>query len=161
MMKLEDYLLGAKKIMMAQKCGYLTQDDDAVGDVAFRMMWADYTWNGKSKPNTWRYNQAVYAIKKIITKRKKQPKHISLSKQISKKDDTMSLGDVIPCKKSYNNEYNDLCEKIDSVLDSRTRDCFYMYYRDNMTFKEIGSKFNFSRQRAEQIVKNGANKVKE
>jgi len=69
-LKLDEYLAGARRIMVAQKCGFLIHDEDAVADVAYRMMRADQTWNGESSRGTWRYNQAKYALMRILSKTK-------------------------------------------------------------------------------------------
>ena len=70
-LSMNEYLNQAKKIMLNNNCFYLAKDDDAVGEVASRMMMADHTWNGNSSRETWRYNQAWYAITKILKRNKK------------------------------------------------------------------------------------------
>ena len=68
---LDEYLAQARKIMIAERCVALVDDEDAVADVAYKMIQADQTWNeAKSSRRTWRYDRAKYAIKRILYKRK-------------------------------------------------------------------------------------------
>lgn len=159
-MTLEDYLLDAKKIMISKRCGNLVNDEEAIGEVASRMMWADHTWNGKSKRSTWRYNQANYAIHKILKKRKNQKKTISLSTIVNHSENkNVYLGDIIE-DKAVSNQYNDILEVINKELYGKTKDCFNMYYVNGMTLQEIGDHYGFSRERARQYVDKGKNKIK-
>lgn len=163
-MKLEDYLLGAKKIMTAQRRGYLTKDNDAIGEVASRMIWADHTWDGRSKRDTWRYNQASFAIQKIVKKQQnqKQKNIISLSKNISRKDDDMTLGDVLEDKRDdITQQYNEICYTASKVLNGVTLNCFNMYYKDNMTMQEIGDTLGFSKENTRLHLNKAIKRIKE
>jgi len=156
-MNIEDYIRGAKKIMINNNCRFLTLDDDAVGEVASCMMMADYTWNGKSKRETWRYNQARYAICNILTRKKRHQHTISLSKPIT---DDLTLGDTIAAEFNTDDRYEEICQIAENILKSKTLDCFNLYYKEGYTLQEIGDRLGFTKERARQYIQRGVKKIK-
>jgi len=156
---LQEYLLDAKRIIINQGCSFLLKDEDAIADVAHRIMIADQTWNGESSKTTWRYNQAKYAILKIITKRKKAKKILSIDRDF---DTRNSLKDIIPDNKtnSFHSIYNSLCEYAEKVLNNHQFECFKLYYVDGLTMEDVGKRLGCTKQYASLHIKKGIKKLK-
>ena len=70
-------------------------------------------------------------------------------------------------KKRDNNQWmrqieaRDFCEKALSILPDRQRDLVEKYYIDGMTQTELGKEYGVSKQRIEQIIKQGLKIVRE
>lgn len=157
---LKEYLLDARRIIVNQGHGFLLKDEDAVADVAHRIMLADATWDGRSSKTTWRYNQAKYAILKIMTKRKKAKKILSIDRDFGQKS---SLHNILPDNKTYfsDNIYHSLCEQAEKVLNGRQLECFKMYYVDGLTMEDIGKKIGCTKQNASLHINKGIKKLKQ
>jgi len=165
---LDEYLVGARKIMLAQKCGYLVNDEDAVSHVAYRMMLADQTWNGKSERGTWRYNQAKYAILRIIGQRKKEKqrniKSLDYGWDSVGDNSGLSLVETLEDPRSQTNntlqQYNEVCECASKHLKGRQLECFTMYYQDGLSMEAIGKQLGCTRANVSLHVIKGTNEVK-
>jgi RNA polymerase sigma factor (sigma-70 family) len=147
---LNEYLIGAQKILNMYGYSCHKRDDDAISYVASCMMKADQTWDGHSSSrDTWRFNQARYAIMKLKTKTRKQRKHISLNKSIGKSGDKdIQLSDVIEVKSQidYTEDFNRLIEMAKKVLSEKQLSCLLMYYKEGLTLQAIGDKLGVTKE---------------
>lgn len=165
-LSLGEYLVGARKIMSAQKCGFLVNDEDAVADVAYRMMLADQTWNGTSSRDTWRYNQARYALMRLLAKRKKNAKKriLSLDYGWHKKDDNeiQSLVEKVRGKdyEDIQDDFNTVCDRAKNVLNDKQYTCLIKHHKHHMTMDAIGQEMGISKQRVLQHIQKGTLKLK-
>ena len=161
---LNEYLLGARKILAKHGYACLRNDEDAISYVASCMMNADHTWDGKSSSRTtWRFNQARYAILKLQTKHRKKRKHVSLDSPISTHGvKSVFLHDILEANDGSHvyTEFKDLMEHAEEVLTERQYDCLSLYYREHMTLQEIGDKLDLTRERVRQILKEAINKLR-
>ena len=163
---LNEYLLGARRILNLHGFRCHRNDEDAISYVASYMMKADNTWNGTSSRNTWRYNQALYAIKHLKAKYRKQKRMVSLSKVVQSKGREITLADMIEAKPQHNcqEQFNDLLSYAKTILTDLQFVCLKMYYADHMTLEQIGNKFGVSkeaiRQNIERAIKNIKNEHK-
>jgi len=157
---LKEYLLDARRIIANQGYGFLLKDEDAVADVAHRIMLADQTWNGESSKTTWRYNQAKYAILRIMTKRNKARKILSLDRDFNQDH---SLKHIIADNKKDvpSGIYDSLCEHAHKILNGRQLECFQLYYIDGLTMEDIGKKLGCTRQNASLHIQKGIKKLKQ
>lgn len=148
---LSEYLKQAKKILMHEGYAYLVRDEDAVSHVAHRMMVADHTWNqGKSSRETWRYNQAKYAILRVVSKLHKERKVFSLDYgwEDEYKYNSLTLANDIPSPAPDNKyeQFHEVCQVADNTLTGRQRECFDMYYKDGLKMEAIAGKLGITRQ---------------
>lgn len=167
---LDEYLTGARKIMTAQKFGFLTNDEDAVAHVAYRMMLADQTWDGSSSRETWRYNQARYAILRVMFKKKKEHKRNVKSldygwDMVERQEGhrARTLADRIEDRSSHEDVYRqflEVCKCADTILTGRPQECFDLYYRDRLNMEEIGKKLGITKQAVSLHVKRGIKEIK-
>jgi len=165
---LDEYLTGAKKIILAQQCGYLLYDEDAVSHVAYRMMLADQTWNGSSSRETWRYNQAKYAIMRIITKRKQERGRGIQSLDYGWDLENDRRSHMVPCKKINESidhqknveQFEDVCERAETILSERQLDCFKLYYKENLSMEEVGQQLGMSKQAVSLHVIRGTKELR-
>ena len=162
---LEEYLLGAKKILNIYGYPCHKKDDDAISFVAYYMMKADQTWDGvSSSKTTWRFNQARYAILKLRAKYRKQKKHISLNKVISEKAGrSIILSDVIADQKTKAKDSFELAEVmnlIEQKLSDRQKECVLMYYVDGLNLEEVGKKLGITKQAVSLNIKKSIEKIK-
>ena len=164
-LSLKEYLTGARRIMLKQKCGYLVNDEDAVSHVAYRMMLADQTWDGSSGRDTWRYNQARYAILRVITKKKKEKGRNIKSLDYGwdmKNDDVQTLSQIIP-DRDYTQiyeQFDDICECANKILKGRKLQCFNLYYKDQRSMEEVGKKLGITKQAVSLHVINSIKEIK-
>lgn len=162
---LDEYLLGARKILSLYGFHCHRNDEDAISYVAHRMMLADQTWDGhSSSKNTWRFNQARYAIMKLKTKHKKQRKLFSLNKTIGKSGSKdIYLSDIIPDKTKENTieMFKQVMTYAQNLLSPRQYDCLRLHYQENLTMEKIGKMLGITKQAVSlsiikgiQIIKN-------
>lgn len=182
-LSLSDYLLIAKKII--SKVGgshkkYL-QDEDVVSYIANAIMMADWRWdqNYKSKEgrkkNQYAYrNQCgIWAIRTLLSKKKKMPKIYSLEESI-KDSDTRNNLDFIVDKKNNNpssiienNEYHDTLKQdmknllSSDILSDKQKEYIDLYYYQNKTLSEIGEIHGLTREAVRQNIVKGVKKLKE
>jgi RNA polymerase sigma factor (sigma-70 family) len=146
---LNEYLNGAKKILSIYGYKHHIKDDDAISFVAYYMMKADNTWDGKSSSrNTWRFNQARYAILKLKNKHRKQKekKEISLYTPIGKDSNSM-LCDTIADNRTHNEyDFNEVIKTAERKLSSTQFKCLKMYFCENMNMEEVGNKLGITKQ---------------
>jgi RNA polymerase sigma factor (sigma-70 family) len=162
---MNEYLLGASKLLALYGYNCHKRDEDAISFVATCMMQADETWDGKSSSrDTWRFNQAKFAIMKLKTRHRKQRKFVSLNKVVHTAEDgrKVFLQDFIEDKKSYPaNNIVDIMAQAEKYLSPQQFECLQLYYYDNMTMQDIGDKIGITKamvslhiKRAVQILKN-------
>jgi RNA polymerase sigma factor (sigma-70 family) len=162
---LDEYLVGARKIMLKEKCGFLADDEDAVSHVAYRMMKADETWDGSSSRTTWRYNQAKYAILRLITQKKKEGKRKILSLDYGwDMDQDILLGDSIEDRSAIDVEdhlqFQEICQTAEELLKDKQLSCFKMHYLEGCSCAEIGRVLKCSRENVRQHLEKGIEKLK-
>jgi RNA polymerase sigma factor (sigma-70 family) len=164
---LDEYLTQARKIILAQKCGFLIKDEDAVAHVAHRMMVADQTWDSeKSSQETWRYDRAKYAIMRIIDKKRKQNKKKVLSLDYGWQEKELGDGQTLIERVQETNheqtyeKLEEICKYARKYLNDNQFTCLVMRYRDHMTLEEIGNKMGVSKQRVDQHLQKAIRKLK-
>lgn len=182
-LSLPEYLLIARKIV--SKIGgphkkYL-QDDDVISYIANAIMMADWRWdqNYKSKDgrkkNQYAYrNQCgIWAIRTLLSKKKKTPKIYSLEESIKDSDSRNNLDFIIDKKNNNpasiieNNEYNqtlrnDIKNLLSSdLLSDKQKEYIELYYYQNKTLAEIGSMFGLTREAVRQNIVKAIKKLKE
>lgn len=182
-LSLSEYLLIAKKII--SKVGgahkkYL-QDEDVVSYIANAIMMADWRWdqNYKSKDgrkkNQYAYrNQCgIWAIRTLLSKKKKTPKVYSLEESIKDSDSRNNLDFIVdkkhnnPASIIENNEYhNSLKQDMKNLLSSdilsdRQKEYINLYYYQNKTLSEIGELHGLTREAVRQNIVKGIKKLKE
>lgn len=180
---LSEYILIAKKIV--SKIGgahkkYL-QDDDVISYIANAIMMADWRWdqNYKSKDgrkkNQYAYrNQCgIWAIRTLLSKKKKTPKIYSLEDSIKESDSRNNLDFIIdkrdtnPAHIVENQEYKqtlkqDMQNLLDSdILSDKQKQYIKLYYYQNKTLAEIGDIFGLTREAVRQNIVKAVKKLKE
>lgn len=160
----------------------MLKSEDAIANVANCIMMADWRWDNERKGETgqqktkysYRNQCAIWAIKSYIS-RKKNKKNKSHSVDINNYDDAnLSLLDILPSKskspidilmdiESDNNikAYIDqILNSDNNILSSRQSECLKLYYLENMTFAQIGSKFGITREAVRQNIKKAIEKIR-
>lgn len=180
---MSEYILIAKKII--SKIGgahkkYL-QDDDVISYIANAIMMADWRWdqNYKSKDgrkkNQYAYrNQCgIWAIRTLLSKKKKMPKMYSLEESIKDSDSRNNLDFIIDKKNNNpssiieNSEYKqtlkqDMQNLLNSdILSDKQRQYIELYYYQNKTLAEIGEIFGLTREAVRQNIVKAIKKLKE
>jgi RNA polymerase sigma factor (sigma-70 family) len=161
---LDEYLLGARKILNLYGYKCHKNNDDAIAFVAYYMMKADQTWDGTSSAKTtWRFNQARYAILKLKNKHKKQRRLVSLNKVINEKDNRKTfLSDIISDNKEKFDKdlFSEIIHEAHKHLSKRQLECITMYYIDGLNLEETGQKLGITKQAVSLHVKNAIEKLK-
>ena len=160
----------------------MLKSEDAIANVANCIMMADWRWDNERKGETgqqktkysYRNQCAIWAIKSYIS-RKKNKKNKSHSVDINNYDDAnLSLLDIIPSKskspidilmdiESDNNikaHIDQILNSDNNILSSRQSECLKLYYLENMTFAQIGSKFGITREAVRQNIKKAIEKIR-
>lgn len=165
---LNEYLLGARRLLT--KYGYPChlKDEDAVAYVAHCMMKADQTWDGtKSSRDTWRFNQARWAIGKLRAKKRKERKHVSLHAPIrgcgnNGTGKATFLHDVLEAQDNtyVYREAAEVMKQAKECLDERQYACVESYYLKSMTLQQIGDQLGCTREYVRQILKKAMNRLR-
>jgi len=161
----------------------MLKSEDAISNVANCIMMADWRWDKNRKGETgqqkskysYRNQCAIWAIKSYMT-RKKQKNSKAHSVHIDTKydDDCLSLIDILPDPTmspidqiihnedtSYINNYIDtILSTENNILSDRQAQCLKMYYIHDMTFAEIGKRFNITREAVRQNIKKAISKIR-
>lgn len=173
---LSTYLMLSKKIINKFAPKFIVKqmlsDEDAVSDVATAIMNADKNFDPNREGSTkqkktlysYRNQCGLWAIKTYITKQYKSKKLNSLDFTID--DNNSSLYSTIPDHKNKdpldvlieNEEEDNLNMDISSILNSdilnqKQKEQIRMYYFDNMSLAEIGSKYGVTREAVRQNIK--------
>ncbi len=140
----------------------MLSDEDIITNIATQIMFGDWKWNpDKSSKQTYRINRARWAIKHYVSqimKDKDSPKVYSIYHTKYNTDDI--LPDLKDGIKEVDNK--DMIESILSsqLLSTRERDFIYRNYIVQESVKDIALGSNVTRQRVDQIIKEGLNKLK-
>jgi RNA polymerase sigma factor (sigma-70 family) len=160
----------------------MLKSEDAISNVANCIMMADWRWDNERKGETgqqktkysYRNQCAIWAIKSYIS-RKNNKKNKSHSVDINNYDDAnLSLLDIIPSKskspldilmdlESDGNikQYIDqILSSDNNILSNRQSECLKLYYLEDMTFAQIGSKFGITREAVRQNIKKAIEKIR-
>jgi RNA polymerase sigma factor (sigma-70 family) len=156
---LKEYLLGARKLLSLYGYRCHKNDEDAISSVASAMMMADETWDGcRSSKDTWRYNQAKFAIMKLKNKHRSKRKLMSLDFVISSdRDKNVVLSDVLENKSSNNmaDAFYQVMDYAKKRLSPRQYECIRMYYQEDMTLDAIGKQLHITKQAVSLSIKKG------
>lgn len=185
---LNEYLSIAKRVISrfapkfySNLAGDMLKDEDAISDVAFAIMEADWKWNPEYRSKTgtvrtkraYRNQKAIWAIQTYIQKRHKNNKTMSLSYCRDGYSDT-PLSGLLEDKKKYNPLIETILKDseestkllIDTMFntgiltDSQVK---YIkgYFLEDMTLREVGEIYGVSREAVRQGVEKGLEKLRE
>jgi RNA polymerase sigma factor (sigma-70 family) len=163
-LEMNDYLLGARKMLNKYGFSCHRNDDDAISYVASAMIKADNTWDGHSSSrDTWRFNQAWYAISHLKAKHRRQKKVISLSTVIRHNDGkNVCLGDIIEDKKEHKHfDLSPIISIAQETLTPRQFDCVKRYYLEEMTMEDIGKELGITKQAVSLSIEKAINRLRE
>lgn len=159
----------------------MLKSEDAIANVANCIMMADWRWDKDRKGETgqqktkysYRNQCAIWAIKSYMSRKKNKKSKRGLDIQQNNYDDECSLLDILCVDNKspvenilYQEEQDSLKKYFETILSSDSgilseRQCEYirMYYFDNMTFAEIGKRFNITREAVRQGIKKAIEKI--
>lgn len=181
---LYDYILMAKKIVSKLSSQYnkkLLNTEDVISYVANAIMMADWRWDndyqskeGRKKDlYSYRNQCAIWAIKTLVSKKKKKKKIYSLDETISSSDernnfDFLEDGTYVdPCEALCDKETNiTLCDDIRTLLKSdllsdKQKQYIELYYFKGLTLEKIGNQFGVTREAVRQNINKTIAKLKE
>lgn len=164
---LKEYLLGARKLLALYGYNCLKNDEDAISYVASCMMNADRTWDGtKSSRDTWRFNQAKFAIMKLKTAHRKKRKLRSLEDNLGSGNSPhpIFLKDVIeqPSADFHTpmTVFANIMKYAELVLSQQQLTCLKMRYQDDLKLEDIGTQLGISKQAVDQHIKKAIKTLK-
>lgn len=161
---LDEYLTGASKLLSLYGYNCHKKDEDAISFVASYMMKADQTWDGHSSSrDTWRFNQARFAIMKLKTKYRNRKKLVSLNTVINHKGNRdVILSDVIEDRNNYETieNFNEIMYRAKQNLSSKQFECLSLHYVDGMTLDKIGDKLGITKQAVSLHIIKAVQKLK-
>ena len=141
--------------------------EDAIANVATKIMLADGKWNGKGSKHGFRKQRAEFAIKEYMTRdiRNKRRNIYSMNFETVNPDTGQSceFGDMVPCEP---------CEPVDMMIKSEEAQiiddllgsgvltegqefCIRGYYLDGRTYEDIADERDISKERVRQLVNDG------
>jgi RNA polymerase sigma factor (sigma-70 family) len=162
----------------------MLKSEDAIANVANCIMMADWRWDkdrkgisGQQKTKySYRNQCAIWAIKSYLTRKKnKKGKNIdAYLSNFESSDKELSLLDLVHHKNDNPvdiitkaeedaniKEYLSKILSIDSnILTSRQAEYIKLYYFENLTFAEIGKRFNITREAVRQGIKKAIEKIR-
>lgn len=155
MMTMNEYLRLAKTTILKHGGAYKTRlinDEDAVGEVANAMMMADYTYDDSkgAQPTTWRVNQAIFRISKIVRQMKRHAKCVGIPKGFDAIDKDTSL-----------EGYEQILDDNRKIITEKQRKYIDAIYRDGYTMEEVAQQFGVSKQAICFTVNRAITKIRE
>lgn len=164
----------------------MLRDEDAISNIAYSLMLADWRYdeNYQSERDqnktqySYRNQCAIWAIKSYITKSHKNHKKNKKNKTIfsldyQASDDGITSYHYIADKKASlpeesaidSEERTLIKEKAEqylssSLLTEKQKEYIRLYYYDNYTFEQIGTKYNLTREAVRQSIKKGIAKIR-
>jgi len=160
----------------------MLSSEDAISNVANCIMMADWRWDSERKGATgqqktkysYRNQCAIWAIKSYMTRKKQKfskPHAIEIDQDIN--SDNSSLLDILPdchqspldiiIDKETKTNLDDIIYQIlnKDILSKRQAECVRLYFLEDMTFAQIGKRFNITREAVRQNIKKSITKIKE
>lgn len=160
----------------------MLKSEDAIANVANCIMMADWRWDSERKGSTgqqkskysYRNQCAIWAIKSYMSRKKHKKNKIKTTDIDTKyEDDSLCLLDIIPnttkCPQELIIEQEKFCEiknyietilSNKDILSERQSECLRLYYLEDMTFAQIGKKFNITREAVRQNIKKSLEKIR-
>jgi RNA polymerase sigma factor (sigma-70 family) len=160
----------------------MLKSEDAISNVANCIMMADWRWDkdrkgesGQQKSKySYRNQCAIWAIKSYITrKNSKNNKAHKIEMDNTKDKDCVSLLDILPDKIEspldilINQETQYMVSNLiddvlsNNILTARQAECLRLYYLEDMTFAQIGQKFQITREAVRQNIKKSLHKIRQ
>lgn len=160
----------------------MLSSEDAISNVANAIMMADWRWDKDRKGETgqqktkysYRNQCALWAIQSYVTRKKKNTKRKLVEIYHDNNDKELSLLDVVSDKTSSpvdNLIEQENKENIKKYLETILSESFglisekqakyiKLYYFENLTFSDIGKKFNVTREAVRQGIKKALEKIR-
>ena len=165
----------------------MLQSEDAIANVANCLMMADWRWDKDRKGDTgqqktkysYRNQCAIWAIKSYLT-RKSYKKHRVVDAYIdnnmsSKDSKSLCILDLIVSPEGdpmhimmQQEEHSNLQSYLSKILSidanlltERQSEYIKLYFFEDLTFAEIGKKFNITREAVRQGIKKALTKIRE
>lgn len=160
----------------------MLKSEDAIANVANCIMMADWRWDKDRKGETgqqktkysYRNQCAIWAIKSYMSRKKQKKSKRGIDTQygfdgdnefslldILTKDTNCAIDQIIEQEESLNirNHIEQILSPKNNILSERQCEYLKMYYFDDMTFAEIGKKFNITREAVRQGIKKAIEKI--
>lgn len=160
----------------------MLSSEDAISNVANAIMMADWRWDKDRRGETgqqktkysYRNQCAIWAIQSYVTRKKKKSKKKLVEVYHDNKDKELSLLDIVsdgvalPIDTIIDNEQkSDLKKYFETILSEsfgliseKQAQYIKLYYFDNLTFSDIGKKFNVTREAVRQGIKKALEKIR-
>lgn len=185
---LVEYIDMAKKTIRAFSnkicpgiCNKMSNSEDAIADIAYAMMCADWKYDGERKGKisnqsktrySYRNQCAIWAIQTYIKKHlKSQQLYINNMLNI---DDDSSFADLLedhnqiePIDKIIDQEKTELESQIlkdifdSEILTETQKEKVRLYYIEGLSLAKIGKKYGVTREAIRQNIKNSISKIQE
>jgi RNA polymerase sigma factor (sigma-70 family) len=160
----------------------MLSSEDAISNVANCIMMADWRWDkdrigdsGQQKSKySYRNQCAIWAIKSYITRKNtKNNKAHKVEIDTCMDKEFLSLLDILPDKTEppidilIKEEKKYITSKLideilsNNILSCRQVECLRLYYIEDLTFSEIGKKFNITREAVRQNIKKSLEKIRQ
>lgn len=178
---LDDYYLIAKKIVSSQANGIraglaeeILNNDDALANIAYAIMMADWKFDGRGNRHGYRKKMAIYAIRNYVGRSAKSNKRrmYSLDRKLcdsesdsfaqTMPDNGPSPAEII----QQQDEQDKLVSKIEALLESGAisdQQASYLrqHFLHGMSMAEIGSLRGVSRQSVHDLITRALRELKQ
>ena len=160
----------------------MLSSEDAISNVANAIMMADWRWDKDRKGETgqqktkysYRNQCAIWAIQSYVTRKKKKSRKKLVEVYHDNKDkelyllDIVSDGSVSPIDSIIDSEqqanlkqyFETILSESFGLISEKQAQYIKLYYFDNMTFSDIGKKFNVTREAVRQGIKKALEKIR-
>jgi len=177
----EFYLTASKKLVNSIAPRFKTglaqeilKSEDALGNIATQLMFADWRWDGTGTIEGYRKQCAIWAIQGYLSRDVNfNKKHNMMSLNFNIDDEGHELTEVISDSGSHDPSYI-ASEKeeeqkqqflIDTLLSSGVltepqEECVRMYYLQEMSLTNIAKELKISREAVRQLVDRGINRLR-
>jgi RNA polymerase sigma factor (sigma-70 family) len=160
----------------------MLSSEDAISNVANAIMMADWRWDKDRKGETgqqktkysYRNQCAIWAIQSYVTRKKKKSRKKLVEVYHDNKDKELSLLDIVsdgsisPIDSIIDSEqqanlkqyFETILSESFGLISEKQAQYIKLYYFDNMTFSDIGKKFNVTREAVRQGIKKALEKIR-
>jgi RNA polymerase sigma factor (sigma-70 family) len=179
-MTLPEYLKAAEKAIkfFAPKIkgnlvNELLKSDDAISNVAYAMMTADWKYKeGKGMTQyNYRNNYAFFAIRSYLTRKSKGLRKTGIIRSLDfDMDDGNNFYQIISDGNAVNpldtmleedDNFGEVLDRMtDGTITEKQSKCIQMYFFDGLTYEQIGNKMGVTKERVRQNINNGLDKIR-
>lgn len=144
-------------------CNQILQNDDAMANITYQVMAADWRFDGRGTKEGYRKSMAIYAIRSFLVRHKKTKKKNIISYNIHNTEDSELINVLYDndCDSfSEIDNFDELESRISKAnLTDRQKDCLHKYFVEGSTLQQIAKETNITKEAVRQTILKSTQKL--